>query len=311
MTSFADVLERLRPNAVIILGDRYELLAFATAALMSRVAVVHIAGGELTEGALDDSVRNAITKMSSLHFPSTETYRNRIIQMGESPHSVFCVGALGIDAINELSPLARSELSRHVGLDLSGDYVLVTYHPVTLAPSAPNAGLDAMIGALGERPDLRVIVTGVNADPGNNAIDARIREFAAQNPERVHFADSLGQRIYLSAMKYCAAVIGNSSSGIVEAPALGVPTVNVGMRQRGRVRAQSVIDSEETGEAVRLSLAKALSHKFREFARTVPNPYGDGTASRRIVQVLKNEPLLQTGPKPFWDIDVDFPALCA
>lgn len=304
MRAFGRFLPTLAPDGLVLLGDRYELLAFAATALLSRVPILHINGGELTEGAIDDSVRHAITKMAWLHFPSTEIYGRRIVQMGEDPRRVHVVGALGIDAIGEASILDRSTLSRRLNFDVSGDYILVTCHPTTLG-EPDSAGLDALTDALESWPDLKVIITGVNADVGHRAIDGRIRQFAEATPGRVMYATSLGQSLYFSAMKHCAAVVGNSSSGLIEAPTFGVPTVNIGIRQKGRVRAQSVIDCDEEPNSIAAGLRRALSASFRETARNARNPHGAGGAACRITEVLEQALLGTVPPKAFFDWQFD------
>ncbi len=303
-TQIGAAINRLNPDAVIVLGDRYELLAVATAATIARVPLLHIGGGEVTEGAMDDSVRHAITKMSWLHFAATEGYRQRIIQLGESPTRVFTVGAIGLDNIECMKFLNRDELSTRLKFDLSGDYVLATYHPETLGTGDSAAGVTALIEALRVRPRLKVIFTGVNADPGHSRIEERVGEFTMAYPARVYFSYSLGQLKYLSAMKYCAAVVGNSSSGIVEAPSMGVPTVNIGDRQRGRERAASVIDCSENIQTIANALDMALSEGFRLFARGVKSPYGNGGVSKRIVDIIVGSQLSRSMPKPFWNIKV-------
>lgn len=299
---FADTLKKLEPNAVMLLGDRYELLGFAAAALMARVPLLHIGGGDVTEGAMDDSVRHSLTKMSYLHFPSTEQSRQRIIQLGEDPARVFNVGAVGIDSFLEFPPLNRTELSDVLGFDLSGHFLLATYHPPTLSDAPVIAGIDALLSVLSEHAELKVVFTGVNADPGYMAIDSRIQRFASTRPQQVYFSASLGLRNYLSAMRLCRAVIGNSSSGIVEAPTAGVPTVNIGYRQRGRVRAASVIDCDEAAPSISTALKTALSDEFQQFAKTVDNPYGKGGSSRKIVDIVASALLTRARAKPFWDL---------
>lgn len=293
----ADAFARLAPDAVLVLGDRYELLPIATAALCARIPLLHLCGGEVTEGALDDYVRHAVTKLASLHFPATECSRARIIQMGEAPGRVFTVGSPGLENIRRLPLLERAALSHALDFDVERDFVLVTYHPETLAAGAA-AGLDALLTELASRRDLAVVLTGTNADPGYAPVQARLAAFAAAHSDRVMLSQSLGQLRYLSAMRHCRAVMGNSSSGIIEAPSMGVPTVNVGDRQRGRERAASVIDAAETRE----SIAAALDHALTLDARGVVNPYGDGHTAQRVVDIIAAAELGPTGPKPFHEL---------
>lgn len=300
LSGFGDALGHLKPDAVILLGDRYELLAAATAALMARIPILHVSGGDTTEGALDEQVRHAITKMAHWHFPSTEVARRRIIQMGEAPERVFTIGATGLDNIRRLTLVDRAALSARLDFDLSGDYVLVTYHPATLAEA--SGGIEPLLAALDAQPGLKVLVTGTNADPGSSSIAARLDAYARANPRRIKLVQSLGQVGYLSAMSQCRAVIGNSSSGIIEAPSMGVPTLNLGDRQKGRERAASVIDCAETPEAIQSALAKALSPDFAEFCRGVENPYGDGTSAIRFAEIVAKLDLRRAGPKVFHNV---------
>ena len=302
LIGFADAFAHLQPDALVILGDRYELIAAATAALLARIPILHIGGGDATEGAVDEQIRHALTKMAHLHFVATAESRRRVIQMGEHPDRVFLVGGTGIDNIKRLPLLERDALSARIGFDLSGDFLLATYHPVTLGEYAPTHGLEALLSVLSEHPTLKVLFTGVNADPGYQAVDSRLRAFAAANPNTVHLAASLGQLNYLSAMRHCRAVIGNSSSGIIEAPSLQVPTINLGDRQKGRVRAASVIDCDETEASLRAALDQALSPAFQALAQKVVNPYGDGGASARIADIIATTPLSRATAKAFWDL---------
>ena len=303
LAGFAESFARQRPDIVVILGDRYEMLAVAQAAMLARIPIAHIHGGELTEGAIDDAIRHAITKMSHLHFAACAAYRARIIQMGEQPDRAFDVGALGIDGLMQLEPLDLAEIERVVGLELGGGYVLATYHPVTLAADAGAAGLRAMLAALDLFPQTAVVITGVNADPGHAALARALADYAARRPDRVRMIPSLGQRLYLAAMRHCRAVVGNSSSGLLEAPSLGVATVNIGDRQKGRIRAGSVIDCGETLDEIGAALQKALSPRFRAQLAEVRSPYDSGGAARRIVEVLRDFPLGDVLHKSFYDAD--------
>jgi len=298
----ADAFARLRPDIVIVQGDRYEMLGAAAAAVIARIPIAHIHGGELTEGAIDDAFRHAITKMAHYHFVSAEPYRARVIQLGEQPERVFTVGAPGIDNIGNLDLLHLDALARDLGIALDGPYFLVTYHPVTLSGTDPAQAIGELLAALDEFPDCPAIITGVNADPGHDAIARAIAAYAAENPARVSYHASLGQLRYLSAMKHAACVLGNSSSGIVEAPAMKVPTVNVGARQRGRVRAASVIDCDETRGGIAAALAQALSPAFREALPATDSPYGHGGASKRIKDLLATLTLDGIAMKTFHDL---------
>lgn len=294
-------LARLAPDLIVFLGDRYEILAAAQAALLLGVPIAHIHGGEITEGAMDDSIRHAITKMAALHFPAAEPYARRIIQMGEDPERVFTVGALGVEAALSLPALPADQLDRDLGLPLRDPVLLVTYHPVTLRKGGEGPAVDALLEALDEFPKARIVITGVNADPGHAAISARFSAYAANKPDRASVHESLGQRRYLSVMRRAAAVIGNSSSGIIEAPALGVPTVNIGDRQKGRLKAPSVIDCGETANGIADAVARAIAPQFHARIAGQAPPYGGGGTAAKIAAVLKGVDLSRLGAKRFHD----------
>jgi UDP-hydrolysing UDP-N-acetyl-D-glucosamine 2-epimerase len=308
VAGIGDALASLAPDIVVVLGDRYEILAAATAAALHRVPVAHLHGGEVTQGAVDDAMRHAITKMSHLHFAAAEPYRRRILQMGEDPAHVHTVGTIGLDNIERLELMDADALGRDIGLDLSGGYFLVTYHPATLSDTASETGAAALVEALDRFPELKVILTGVNADAGNAAIRRVFDAFAAANPERVASIVSMGQVRYLSAMKHCAAVVGNSSSGLVEAPSLGVPTVNIGDRQKGRLRATSVIDCGDGAADIAAAIEAAIGDTHRKVAKRTVSPFGTSGVSARIAAVLRDTPLQGILAKRFVDLDGGDPA---
>lgn len=299
---FADALSRLGPDVLIILGDRFEALAAAQTAMILRIPVVHLHGGEITEGAYDDAIRHAITKLSYLHATSTEEYRQRVIQLGEAPERVFNVGAIGLDHLNRSSFLSVDELATSLNFPLHQPYVVVTYHPVTLADEEPTASFTALLEALEQYPDVQVILTYPNADDGGRRIIPLLEAYAAGQPQRVLAIPSLGQVRYLSAIKYAAAVVGNSSSGIIEVPSLDVPTVNIGMRQKGRLAATSVLDCDATASAIKAALDVALSRSYKVNDEQVYNPYGQGNASQQVISMLKN--MKFTSVKSFYDVKV-------
>lgn len=303
MSGLSAGFDDIKPDIAVILGDRFEALAAAEACVVCGVPIAHIHGGEKTEGAIDDAMRHAITKLAHLHFAAAEPYRNRIIQMGEAPERVFNVGAPGLDGIDQAASLSRSEVYQTLGIhsDFAG-YFLVTYHPVTLDRTASKAGAENLAKALDAFRDFAVVLTGVNADPGRDAIENLMAEFSERQPERVRLFSSLGQHRYLNAMAHSAAVIGNSSSGLIEAPALGVPTVNIGERQRGRLCAPSVISCEPTEVDIVRAIHAALDPKASEIAARRESPYGIGDASRQIKQQLKSVPLGEILRKSFHDI---------
>ncbi|MHB1100747.1 MAG: UDP-N-acetylglucosamine 2-epimerase [Burkholderiales bacterium] len=299
---FADAFERLSPDIVVLLGDRFEILSAAQAALVMRIPVAHISGGEITEGAMDDSIRHAITKMSHFHFVAAEAYRKRVIQMGEEPGRVINTGDPGLDNIRRLNLLERTELGRQIGFDLSDPFFLVTYHPVTLSDVDPIVSMKALCDALDHFPDYKVIFTKPNADMGGREIAASVDAYAATNQEKVYACQSLGQIRYLSAMRHCTAVIGNSSSGIVEAPGMKKPTVNIGDRQNGRLKADSIIDCPEEKEAIVEAIELAISPAFRTRAEQVVSLYGDSNASTRIKAFLKEADYAACMQKRFHDL---------
>lgn len=305
VTGMSEALDQLKPDVVVILGDRYEVFAVAQACLIHRVAIAHIHGGEATEGLIDEAIRHAISKMAHLHFTSAEPYRQRLIQMGETPERVFTCGAPGLDQIENLQEISKQDLFSDFGLAaVDDDFLLVTYHPLTLDQDSSMAGAHGLIKALDSFPAHKVILTGVNADPGSSAIDDLLSTYAASQPERVIARTSLGQRRYLSAMTHAAAVIGNSSSGLIEAPAIGVPSVNIGERQRGRLCAPSVVSCGNAPQQIEKAIEKALSAQMQEIAARKETPYGAGGASHKIKEILKSSDLDGILFKRFHNLDV-------
>jgi len=303
LCGLSKTLDILRPDILVILGDRYEALIAATTAMMLRIPVAHIHGGETTEGAIDEAIRHAITKMSHLHFPAADDYRHRIIQLGEAPERVFNCGAPGLDHIEATNWMDCQELSQSLEFDLTGDVALVTYHPVTLENETPFKGLDALLQALAEFDTLKVVFTKANADMLGQQINARIEDFVADHSDRMILTPSLGQRRYLSMAKMAKMVVGNSSSGLIEVPALATPTVNLGSRQQGRLRAASVIDCTETVAEIKRAFDKALSPDFQKEVQAKESPYGAGGASRKIVDVLKAADLEDILVKKFYNVE--------
>jgi UDP-N-acetylglucosamine 2-epimerase (non-hydrolysing)/GDP/UDP-N,N'-diacetylbacillosamine 2-epimerase (hydrolysing) len=298
---FADVYERLAPDLIVLLGDRYEELAAVQVALLMKIPVAHIHGGETSEGAMDESIRHAVTKMSHLHFVAADSYRDRVLQLGENPVTVFNFGAPGLDHLTRTPLPDRAALAAHTGLPLNGLVFSVTYHPVTLSAQDPAVAASALIGALERFPSANIVFTGVNADPGNRAIARVIHKFSEANPERVRFFDSLGQQRYLGLLQIADVVIGNSSSGLIEAPALRVPSVNIGDRQRGRLKAASVIDCADDTESIEKAIEQALSPRFRAQLPAEVSLYGKGSAAAQIKQVLKTCDLSNILMKKFFD----------
>ena len=299
---FADALSRLAPDALVILGDRFEALAAAQTAMILRIPVVHLHGGEITEGAYDDAIRHAITKLSYLHATSTEEYRQRVIQLGEAPERVFNVGAIGLDHLQRGTFLTVDDLAKSLNFSLKQPFVVVTYHPVTLADEEPTASFNAILDALDQYQNLQIILTYPNADDGGRKIIPLLEAYAAKQPQRVLAIPSLGQARYLSAIKHASAVIGNSSSGIIEVPSFDVPTVNIGMRQRGRLAATSVLHCDATVDSISSCLGAALNRGYKVAGSNVENPYGQGNASALVISMLKN--LKFSAVKTFYDVKV-------
>lgn len=302
LVGFADALSALGPDMVVLLGDRYEMLAAATAALIKGIPIAHIHGGEVTEGAYDDAIRHSITKMSCLHFTSTEEYRKRVIQLGEQPDRVFHVGALGVENIRELPLMGKEELENSIAFKLDARTILATYHPATLGPDTAGHDIREFIGALEERKDLRVLFTMPNSDTGSRAIADAISAFVARNADRATACTSLGVRRYLSVMKNVGAVVGNSSSGILEAPSLGVPTLDIGDRQKGRIAADSVYHCGTDRNSIIEGLDTVLSPAFREKSSRAVNPYEKAGTAQAIFDVISSCPLEGLKQKHFYDI---------
>lgn len=302
--SFAENFEELKPDMVVVLGDRYEILSAASAAMIARIPIVHLHGGETTEGAFDESIRHSITKMSHLHFTAAEVYRNRVIQLGEDPKRVFNVGGMGIENIKRLQLLDKEAFEESIGFKLGKKNILVTFHPVTLENSTASAQLEELFGALDELEETRIIFTKANSDTDGRIINRMIDEYVAKNSLKAVAFNSLGQLRYLSALQYMDAVVGNSSSGIAEAPTFKIGTIDIGDRQKGRLKAESVIECRpERGEILH-AFAQLYSGEFQELLAKVENPYGDGIASRKIIDILKKVDLENILKKSFYDLEV-------
>lgn len=286
--SFAEVFQELKPDMVIILGDRYEMLAVASTALIANIPIVHIHGGELTLGAVDDAIRHAISKMSSLHFTSSEEYRRRVIQMGENPNTVYNTGALGLDSIYNLQLLSREELESSLECQLQKRNFIITFHPETKGDSLVSLQLEELFHALDKQNETFLLFTGANADTNGSVINSAIQEYVASHPEKAVFFQSLGQLRYLSCLKHFDLMIGNSSSGVIESPSFRIPVVNIGDRQKGRIMARNIINCEICSEQISAAIDKGLSVSFKETLKEMVSPYGDGNSAQRILKVLKS-----------------------
>lgn len=296
-----EALEELVPDLLVVLGDRFEILAAATAALISNVPIAHLHGGEKTLGAFDESIRHAITKMANLHFVAAEEYRKRVIQMGENPDNVINVGGLGIDSILKIELLSRTELEKRLGLKFAQKSLLVTFHPVTLERASGASQVGELLTALAELKDTTLIFTFPNADPESGQIITQIEDFVKSHPDSYVYI-SLGQQLYFSCVDNVDGVIGNSSSGLLEVPSFQKGTVNIGDRQEGRLKADSVIDCAPGRSEILKAIGKLYSRSFQDSLETVENPYGKGGASRKIVEFIKNLDFPIQTKKYFYDL---------
>lgn len=304
LIDYSETLTRLQPDLVVILGDRFEAFAMATAATICKIPIAHLHGGELSFGAMDEAFRHAITKMSHLHFTSTEAYRQRVIQLGESPERVFNVGALGVENISSIPLLNHHDLGKAINFQLGDTAFLITFHPTTLEHNTAAAQFQELLIALKGFPQFKLIFTKANADMNGRAINQMIDDYVKQYPENACSFSSMGQLKYLSAMKWANAVIGNSSSGIIEAPSFKVPTINIGDRQKGRLKAATVIDCQPTTKAITEALHLALSPSFQETTRTTHNPYEKAGTTRAILREVKEYDLTNILKKEFHDLPI-------
>lgn len=290
---FAEALNELQPDIVVVLGDRYEILAPAAACLLLRIPLAHLHGGESSFGALDENVRHAVTKLATWHFPAAEAYRQRILQMGEQPDRVFNLGSPGVDGLHREQRLTRAALATRLGLPLDVPTALVAFHPATLDPAAAAAQVSGLLEAL-EQSGMPAVLTRANDDPGGRAVNAALEQFCAGRPDRFRLHAHLGSLVFHSALEHLAVLVGNSSSGIIEAPYFRMPVVNIGHRQQGRLRAANVIDCGPEAPAVLSALRQALAPAFRQGLIGLKNPYdehGDGRAAWRIKERLRTVPL--------------------
>lgn len=302
--SFSEAYEELKPDIVVVLGDRYEIFSATSAALIARIPVAHIAGGETTEGAFDEAIRHCITKMSHIHFTATAEYKNRVIQLGEHPNRVFNVGGMGIENIKRLKLLTKDEFEESIDFKLNKKNILVTFHPVTLENSTAKKQFQELLNAIDELEDTNIIFTKANSDTDGRIINQMIDEYVIKNFHKSIGFTSLGQLRYLSALQFVDAVVGNSSSGLGEAPSFKIGTINIGDRQKGRIKASSIIDCKSQKEDIIKAFKKLYSNKFQEFLLNIKNPYGEGCASREILEVLKNVNLDNILKKSFYSLKV-------
>ncbi|MCL4430950.1 MAG: UDP-N-acetylglucosamine 2-epimerase [Epsilonproteobacteria bacterium] len=300
--SFAEAYDELKPDIVVVLGDRYEIFSTVSAAMIARIPIAHLQGGETTEGAFDEAIRHSITKMSHLHFTAVEEYRHRVIQLGEHPQRVFNVGGMGIENIKRLKLLSKNELEQSIDFKLGKKNILVTFHPVTLENSTAKEQFQELLGAVDELQGTQIIFTKANSDTDGRIINQMIDEYVAKNRDKSVAFTSLGQLRYLSALQFVDAVVGNSSSGLLEAPSFKIGTINIGERQKGRLKASSVIDCEPNKKSIAQAFERLHSDKFQESLKHTKNPYGDGMASKQIINILKKSDLSTILKKSFYDI---------
>ena len=303
LMGFAEAFSDLTPDLLVVLGDRFEIFIAVSAAMIAKIPVAHLHGGEATEGLIDEPIRHSITKMSHLHFTSTKEYRDRVVQLGESPNRVFNVGAAGIDNIIRLPLLDRQAFEESIGFKLGQKNILITFHPVTLEKMTTERQFQSLLDVLDEYPELHVIFTKANADTNGRIINEMIDHYVTTKPETTVCFTSMGQLRYLSALQYVDGVVGNSSSGLLEVPSFKIGTVNIGDRQRGRIKAESVIDCQPETLSIRSAIQMLYSEKFQNDLPHVKNPYGKGGVAQKIVAVLGEFPLEGIIKKSFFDID--------
>ena len=301
--SFAEAYEELQPDMLVVLGDRYEIFSAVSVAMIARIPIAHLHGGETTEGAFDESIRHSITKMSHLHFTATDTYRKRVIQLGEHPKRVFNVGGMGIENIKRLKLLSKEEFEKSIDFKLNKKNILITFHPVTLENATAKEQFQELLNAVDILKSTNIIFTKANSDTDGRVINQMIDEYVSQNSDKSVAFTSLGQLRYLSALQYVDAMVGNSSSGLAEAPSFQIGTINIGDRQKGRIMAKSVINCKSDRESIADAFEKLYSKAFQEVLKTSTNPYGDGCASLKIIEELKKVDLENILKKSFYDLE--------
>ena len=302
LIGFADVFAELKPDLIVLLGDRFEILAASISAMFANLPIAHIHGGETTTGAFDEAIRHSITKMSWWHFVAAAEYEKRVIQLGEKPGRVFNVSGLGVDAIKKTNLLSKDELMIKTGIKFGKKNLLITYHPVTLENKTSQQDFKSLLDVLSEIKDIYLIFTMPNADSDGRVIKKMINDFVFNQSERSISFTSMGSLNYLSTLQYIDGVIGNSSSGLAEAPTFNIGTINIGDRQKGRLKAESVIDCKPIKESILYAINKLYSNDFQEILKHVKNPYGEGTATEKIMNILKTHPIPKKLKKEFYDL---------
>jgi len=304
--SFAESLDELKPDILVVLGDRYEIFSAVSTAMISRIPIAHLHGGESTEGAFDESIRHSITKMSHIHFTATEQYKNRVIQLGENPSTVFNVGGLGIDNIKKLKLLDKEEFEKSIDFKLNKKNILVTFHPVTLESSTASEQFKNLLDAIDMLEETNIIFTKANSDTDGRIINSMIDEYVSKNTFKSVCFTSLGQVRYLSALQYVDAMVGNSSSGLLEVPSFKIGTINIGDRQKGRIMADNIINCIPDVKSIEASFTKLYSSDFHEILQNVSNPYGNGGASKRIIDIIRKTDLSEILKKSFYDLNEEY-----
>jgi GDP/UDP-N,N'-diacetylbacillosamine 2-epimerase (hydrolysing) len=299
---FSEAFKKLAPDLVVVLGDRYEIFAACIAAMFAKIPIGHIHGGETTEGAFDEAIRHSITKMAWWHFVAAEEYRNRVIQLGEHPDKVFLVGGMGVDSIKKTDLLEKIELEKSINFEFVGKTLLVTYHPVTLERNTSKKQFKELLLALKDLIDTRIIFTKSNADTNGRIINKLIDDYIINYPHQAVAFTSMGQLRYFSSLQYIDAVVGNSSSGLAEAPSFKIGTINIGDRQKGRLMAESVINCEPTKESIDSAIQILYSDEFQEKLTNTKNPYGNGNATEKIMKIINNYPLPDEPKKSFYNL---------
>ncbi|MDC0239200.1 UDP-N-acetylglucosamine 2-epimerase [Candidatus Thioglobus sp.] len=300
---FSETFQELKPDLLLVLGDRFEIFSAVSAAMIAKIPVAHLHGGETTEGVFDEYIRHSITKMSHLHFVAMEKYRDRIIQLGEHPNKVFNVGGLGVDSINKLKLLSKANLEKSINFKLGEKNIIVTFHPVTLEKSTSKVNFQALLDSLAKLKNTKIIFTKANSDTDGRVINTMIDDYVANHENTIAFV-SMGQLNYLSALQLMDVVIGNSSSGLLEAPSFKIGTINIGDRQKGRIKADSVIDCLPEIKSIDKALKKLYSEDFQNKIKNVNNPYGDGGASKKIISIIKKVNVNNILKKSFYDLTI-------
>lgn len=302
--SFADAYVDLKPDIILVLGDRYEIFSAVSAAMIAKIPIAHLSGGEKTEGAFDEAIRHSITKMSQLHFTATEEYKNRVIQLGENPNKVFNVGGMGVENIKKLKLYSKKEFEQSIGLKLNKKNILITFHPVTLEARTSKKQFQEILSVVDGLKDTNIIFTKANSDTDGRIINQMIDDYVAKNDHKSRGFNSLGQLRYLSALKHVDAIVGNSSSGLSETPSFKIGAINIGDRQKGRIKASNVIDCLPNQESIKSAFETLYSKEFQLSLKDCINPFGEGNSSKIVVEVLKKEKLKNILKKTFVDLEI-------